>query len=40
MDILKGVEGVAFHHLTEADVIRHPMVRKVIKAFTKWERGS
>jgi phosphate starvation-inducible PhoH-like protein len=40
MDILKGVEGVAFHHLTEADVIRHPLVRKVIKAFTKWERGE
>ncbi|MDD5628167.1 MAG: PhoH family protein [Elusimicrobia bacterium] len=35
MDILKGVEGVAFHHLTEADVIRHPLVRKVIKAFAR-----
>jgi phosphate starvation-inducible PhoH-like protein len=40
MDILKGVEGVAFHHLTEADVVRHPLVRAVIKAFAKWERGS
>ena len=40
LDILKGVEGVAFHHLTEADVIRHPLVRKVIKAFTKWEQGE
>jgi phosphate starvation-inducible PhoH-like protein len=38
MDILKGVEGVAFHHLTEADVIRHPLVRKVIKAFSRWEK--
>ncbi|MCX5797695.1 MAG: PhoH family protein [Elusimicrobia bacterium] len=40
MDILKGVEGVAFHHLTEADVIRHPLVRKVIKAFARWEQGA
>jgi phosphate starvation-inducible PhoH-like protein len=40
MDILRGVECVAFHHLTEADVIRHHLVRKVIKAFAKWERGS
>ncbi len=40
IDILKCVEGVAFHHLTEADVIRHPLVRKVIKAFAKWERGE
>jgi len=40
MDILKGVDGAAFHHLTEADVIRHPLVRKVIKAFDKWEKGN
>ena len=40
MDILKGVEGVAFHHLTEADVIRHPLVRKVIKAFSRWEKNA
>ena len=40
MEILKGVEGVAFYHLTEADVIRHPLVRKVIKAFAKWDRGA
>ena len=40
MEILKGVEGVAFHHLTEADVIRHPLVRKVIKAFSRWEKNA
>jgi len=40
MEILKGVEGVAFHHLTEADVIRHPLVRHVIKAFDKWEKSQ
>jgi phosphate starvation-inducible PhoH-like protein len=40
MEILHGVEGVAFHHLTEADVIRHPLVRKVIKAFDKWEKAK
>ncbi|MDD5658088.1 MAG: PhoH family protein [Elusimicrobia bacterium] len=40
MDILKGVEGVAFHHLTDEDVIRHPLVRKVIKAFDRWEKKT
>ena len=40
MEILKGVEGVAFHHLSEVDVIRHPLVRKVIKAFDKWEKAK
>lgn len=40
MDILKGVPAVAFHHLTEADVIRHPLVRKIIKAFDKWEKSQ
>ncbi|MFA6002569.1 MAG: PhoH family protein [Elusimicrobiota bacterium] len=40
LDILKGVEGVAFHHLSDADVVRHPLVRKVIKAFGKWEKTA
>jgi phosphate starvation-inducible PhoH-like protein len=38
MDVLKNVEGVAFHHLSDEDVIRHPLVRKVIKAFDRWEK--
>jgi phosphate starvation-inducible PhoH-like protein len=31
--ILPGIEGIAFHYLTEADVIRHRLVRDIIKAY-------
>jgi len=33
--ILKDVQGVAFVHLTADDVIRHPVVKRVISAFEK-----
>jgi phosphate starvation-inducible PhoH-like protein len=35
--ILKAVEGIAFERLTEADVVRHPIVRKIIRAYQEWE---
>jgi phosphate starvation-inducible PhoH-like protein len=31
--ILPGIEGIAFHYLTDADVIRHRLVRDIIKAY-------
>ena len=37
-EILKGVEGVAFHRLTDEDVVRHPMVKRIIRAYDDWER--
>lgn len=38
MDILKGVDGVAFHRLTEEDVVRHPLVKRIIRAYDRWEQ--
>ncbi len=32
-DILRGIEGVAFVHLGEADVVRHALVRRIVQAF-------
>jgi phosphate starvation-inducible PhoH-like protein len=32
-EILKEVENVVFHQLTEEDVVRHPLVKKIIKAY-------
>jgi phosphate starvation-inducible PhoH-like protein len=29
-DLLDGVEGIAFCHFTEVDVVRHPLVQKII----------
>jgi phosphate starvation-inducible PhoH-like protein len=31
--ILTGIEGIAFHYLTESDVVRHRLVREIIKAY-------
>jgi phosphate starvation-inducible PhoH-like protein len=35
--ILRGVEGVAFQIFTEQDVVRHPLVRKILRAYESWE---
>jgi phosphate starvation-inducible PhoH-like protein len=31
--ILPGIEGISFHYLTESDVIRHRIVREIVKAY-------
>jgi phosphate starvation-inducible PhoH-like protein len=31
--ILTGIDGIAFHYLNETDVIRHRLVREIIKAY-------
>jgi phosphate starvation-inducible protein PhoH and related proteins len=33
--ILTGIEGIGFHYFTEADVIRHRLVRDIIKAYAE-----
>jgi phosphate starvation-inducible PhoH-like protein len=36
--ILDGVEGISFVHFTERDVVRHPLVQKIIGAYDRDER--
>ena len=36
--ILRGIEGIAVHQFTERDVVRHPLVQKIITAYDKYER--
>ena len=33
--ILTGIEGIGFHYLTETDVVRHRLVREIIKAYAE-----
>lgn len=33
--ILKNIEGIDFCYLTEKDVVRHPLVQKIIKAYER-----
>lgn len=35
--ILRGVEGISFMYMSEADVVRHPLVHRVIQAYAKYE---
>ncbi|MBE6037439.1 MAG: PhoH family protein [Clostridiales bacterium] len=39
MKILEGVEGIEFHYLKEADVVRHPLVRRIITAYDRYHRA-
>ena len=32
-DLLKGVSGIAFSYLTKADIVRHPLVQKIVDAY-------
>ena len=36
-NILKGVKGISFIHLDQTDVVRHPLVAKIIHAYEKYE---
>ncbi|HET9454173.1 MAG TPA: PhoH family protein [Gemmatimonadaceae bacterium] len=38
--ILKGIDGIAFHYFTEADVVRHRLVRDIIRAYDSEEGSS
>jgi phosphate starvation-inducible PhoH-like protein len=33
--ILPGIEGIAFHYVSDADVVRHRLVRDIIKAYAE-----
>jgi phosphate starvation-inducible PhoH-like protein len=37
--ILKSVEGIAFCSLTAADVVRHPLVQRIVAAYERLERA-
>jgi phosphate starvation-inducible protein PhoH and related proteins len=37
--ILPGIEGIAFHYLGEADVVRHRLVKEIIRAYADDQAG-
>jgi phosphate starvation-inducible PhoH-like protein len=40
MDVLKDVQGVAMVHFTEADVIRHPLVGRIVRAYDRHRQAT
>ena len=39
-EVLDGVEGVGFTHFDTRDVVRHPMVQKILNAYHRFEQDS
>jgi phosphate starvation-inducible PhoH-like protein len=37
--VLPGITGIAFHYLTEVDVVRHRLVRDIIRAYADDQAG-
>ena len=35
--VLKGIEGIAFCNMSSKDVVRHPLVQKIVKAYEAYE---
>jgi len=38
--ILHGIEGIAFHYFGEGDVVRHRLVRDIIRAYNEDAAGG
>ncbi len=39
-EVLKGVDGVSFTWVTARDVVRHPMVQRIVEAYDRSERSG
>ena len=37
-NVLKGIDGIGFLELTSRDVVRHPLVQRIVEAYEKYER--
>ncbi len=40
MKVLRKVEGIAFCELTSKDVVRHPLVQKIVQAYDSYEKRN
>ena len=40
MHVLKKVEGISFCELTSKDVVRHPLVQKIVQAYDEYEKKA
>ena len=40
MKILEGVEGIGFTYLSQKDVVRHPIVQRIVEAYDAFEHKS
>ena len=38
--ILRGIDGIDFVYFSERDVVRHPLVQEIIKAYDRYGNGA
>jgi phosphate starvation-inducible PhoH-like protein len=39
-DVLKGVDGISFVQFDEKDVVRHPLVQRIVKAYERYNEAA
>jgi phosphate starvation-inducible PhoH-like protein len=40
VEVLRGVDGISFTFFTSRDVVRHPLVAKIVRAYEASEAGN
>jgi phosphate starvation-inducible PhoH-like protein len=40
IDVLKGVDGIGFNWFHAKDVVRHPIVQRIVQAYDRFDRAS
>jgi phosphate starvation-inducible PhoH-like protein len=38
LKVLEGVRGIGFHHFQSSDVVRHPLVGRIVDAYDAYEK--
>jgi phosphate starvation-inducible PhoH-like protein len=39
-DVVSGVEGISFIHFNDRDVVRHPLVQRIVRAYESYSTQS
>jgi phosphate starvation-inducible PhoH-like protein len=40
INVLENVEGISFTHFTSKDVVRHPLVKRIVEAYDAFEENQ
>jgi phosphate starvation-inducible PhoH-like protein len=40
IDVLKNTQGISFNYFTSKDVVRHPLVQRIVEAYTAFEEQN
>ncbi len=40
LEVLKDVEGISFTFFTSRDVVRHPLVQRIVNAYEAYEKKA